>query len=86
MGIFVYIAEEDIDAASRFLADLNNKIEWIVKVDFTGSPRDYISKDLRALPYRKRCIYFRSFEDRIIIVRILHSAQDIGQQEFQNGD
>ncbi len=69
--------------AALFVGDMNRKIEWIAKVDFTGSPRDHMGKGLRAVPYRGRCIYFRSFPDRIVIVRVLHSAQDMTQQEFE---
>ena len=65
------------------MADINEKIEWIAKVDFTGSPRDHVSNGLRAFPYRKRCIYFRSYADRVVIVRVLHGAQDVTQHEFE---
>ena len=82
-GIFLYIASENVESAINFIADIHSKIEWIAKTDFTGSPRDYISEGLRALPYRKRCIYYRSYQDRITIVRVLHSAQDVTQQEFE---
>ncbi len=33
------------------MADLTAKIAWIAEVDFTGSPRDYLSKRLRGFPY-----------------------------------
>lgn len=64
------------------MADIHTKLEWIADVDFTGSPRDHIADGLRGFPYRKRCIYFRSYDDRIVIVRILHGAQDVTLQEF----
>ncbi|VAW22914.1 hypothetical protein MNBD_ALPHA12-1715 [hydrothermal vent metagenome] len=71
--------------AALFISELNQKIEWISRADFTGSPRDHMRKGLRAMPYRGRCIYFRSYPERIVIVRVLHSAQDITEQEFEEG-
>ncbi len=67
----------------EFLADLTAKIAWIAEVDFTGSPRDHISEGLRGLPYRSRCIYYRSHDDRIEILRVKHGAEDIRPQDFE---
>jgi len=77
-----YIQQDSPHEARLFAADLATKIKWIAQVDFTGSPRDHVGKGLRCLPFRKRIIYYRSYPDRIIIFRILHSAQDVTQQEF----
>jgi toxin ParE1/3/4 len=69
--------------AQDFLADLTAKIAWIAEVDFTGSPRDNIASGLRALPYRNRCIYYRSYPDRIVILRVRHGAEDVKPQDFE---
>lgn len=82
-GIHQYIQQDSIEESRRFIEDFAAKIEWIVEVDFTGSPRDYIAKGLRALPYRKRCIYYRSYSERVVILRVLHGAQDVTRQEFE---
>ena len=49
-----------------------------------GSPRDNISPGLRALPYRKRCIYYRSLPDSIVIVRVVHGARDVVKLDFSS--
>ena len=64
------------------MADLTAKIAWIAEVDFTGSPRDHIAEGLRGFPYRERCIYYRSDPDCIVVLRVLHGAQDVKQQDF----
>lgn len=71
-----------MDVARNFVADISARIEWIAKTGFTGVPRDLISPGLRALPYRGRCIYFRTDEDSVTILRILHARQDITAQRF----
>jgi len=72
-----------VEIASEFVADLSHKITWIAEVNFTGSPRDHIREGLRAFPYRKRCIYYRLHHDRVVILRVLHGAQDVTQQQFE---
>jgi toxin ParE1/3/4 len=78
----MYLAEEDVQIATDFVADLHDKMEWIALSGFTGVPRDWIRPGLRALPYRERCIYFRVTDTEVFILRVLHGRQDITQQEF----
>lgn len=78
-----YIAKSSPHYAADFLGDLTRKIVWIAKIDFTGSPRDHIKPGLRALPYRERCIYYRSLEDRVVILRVMHMAQDLKRRDFE---
>ncbi len=78
-----YIAKTSPRAADDFVSQIIDKMDWIAEVDFTGVPRDDISPGLRALPFRDRCIYFRRYDDIILIVRILHGAQDTETQSFQ---
>lgn len=80
--IFTYIATTNIQKARDFTSKLTNKIHWIAETDFTGVPRDDIAPGLRAFPFRDRCIYYRRYEDRIVILRVLHGAQDTERQSF----
>lgn len=82
-GIRRYIAESSPHYAQEFLADLTAKIIWIAEADFTGAPRDNISPGLRAFPYRQRCIYYRTYPDRIVILRVMHMSQDVQKQDFE---
>ncbi|OLP60107.1 plasmid stabilization system [Xaviernesmea oryzae] len=79
-----YIAKSSPHDAEAFLKDLTAKIAWIAEVDFTGMPRDHILHGLRAVPFRNRCIYYRSYRDRIVVLRVLHGAQDTDQQRFES--
>ncbi|WP_370689899.1 type II toxin-antitoxin system RelE/ParE family toxin [Neorhizobium galegae] len=82
-GIRRFIAESSPFYAREFLADITARIAWIAESDFTGSPRDHISPGLRGFPYRQRCIYYRSYPDRIVILRVMHGAQDVKPQDFE---
>ncbi len=56
----------------------------IAELGLSGAPRDWIRHGLRAFPYRQRCIYFQVFDERVIIIRVLHGSQDIDRQEFEH--
>ncbi|WP_342588197.1 type II toxin-antitoxin system RelE/ParE family toxin [Neorhizobium alkalisoli] len=77
-----HIAESSPYYAQEFIADITAKIAWIADADFTGSPRDHIAPGLRGFPYRQRCIYYRSYPDRIVILRVMHMAQDVKPRDF----
>lgn len=61
-------------------------MEWIALSGFPGSPRDNLSPGLKALPYRKRCIYFRTTETTVRILRVVHSHQNITPDFFKTND
>lgn len=82
VDIFVYIGEKDIIAASRFVRQLTSKIEWIAVSAFPGVPRDDLRPGLKALPFRKRCIYFRTTPDEVTILRVLHGHQNLSADLF----
>jgi toxin ParE1/3/4 len=73
-------------AASDFARDLLRKIEWIAYTGFPGSPRDGLSPGLKALPYRKRCICFRTTETAVRIVRVLHGHQNLSPDLFKTDE
>ena len=81
-GIRRHIAKTSPHYAQEFLTDFTAKIAWIAEVDFTGSPRDHIAEGLRGFPYRERCIYYRAYHDRIVVVRVMHGAQDVKPEDF----
>lgn len=77
-----HISKTSQAGADSFLKKILAKIHWIAETDFTGVPRDDIAPGLRAFPFRDRCIYYRRYEDRIVILRVLHGAQDTERQSF----
>ena len=79
-----YIAEDSPQNARVFIAELTAKISFIAETGLTGSPRDHVAEGLRAFPYKRRCIYYRLYDDRVVIVRVLHGAQDVAGQAFND--
>ena len=81
-NIYDFIAQESSQAAERFTKDLTGELIKLTKRGLIGSPRDYISQGLRMYPYKKRCFYFRVIDDKLFVIRVLHSRQDVDSQEF----
>lgn len=77
-----YIAQDNPKAAAAFATDLLRKIEKMAKTGVQGSSRDHVSKGLRGFAYRERCFYFRIVEDQMVLIRVLHTKQDIATQDF----
>lgn len=77
-----YIAEDSPRNARVFVAELTAKMAFIAETGFTGSPRDHVAEGLRAFPYKHRCIYYRLYDDRVVILRVLHGTQDVAGQAF----
>jgi plasmid stabilization system protein ParE len=80
--IYRYIKKDNPTAAKAFVTDLTEKLFSLARDGVTGVPRDWISMNLRAFPYRDRCFYFRIVDDAMIVVRILHGKQDVTAQAF----
>lgn len=81
-NIHDYIHDDNPKAAKEFVKDLTEKLFSLAENGNTGHARDWVSGGLRGFPYRERCFYFRIVEDQMIVVRILHGAQDVTAQDF----
>lgn len=78
-----YIAREDSNAALDFTRNLIDKLFEIAENRIEGVSRDWVSKGLTMIPYKKRCIYLRVIKDDLFVVRVLHEKQDVSSQNFQ---
>ncbi|NUN95799.1 MAG: type II toxin-antitoxin system RelE/ParE family toxin [Candidatus Omnitrophica bacterium] len=78
-----YIARDSLNAALHYLDEVESAYHPIRTNSGIGSPQDCRRPrlaGLRMLPVRgfeKSLIFCRVEEDRVVIVRVLHSARDI---------
>ncbi|MGH7823385.1 MAG: type II toxin-antitoxin system RelE/ParE family toxin [Candidatus Binatia bacterium] len=79
---YVFIGEENLDAADRFLAEAGATFEKLAAMPRMG--RRWESEDRRLgairvwpMPGWKRLIFYRPGRSGIEIVRVLHAARDI---------
>jgi len=77
-----HIEKDSPETAKTFVQDLATKLYSLAENGVIGSSRDNIKKGLRGFPYRGRCFYFHIIDDKLYVIRVLHSSQDITLQEF----
>jgi toxin ParE1/3/4 len=80
---FVFIGQDSVDAADRFLAAAESAFEQLAQMPGMGSPREFRNPHLagirqwRIAGFEKYLIFYRPLEGGIEILRVLHGARDI---------
>lgn len=74
-SIMRYVSQHDRAAARRLMARLERKCELVALNPGLGAVSD-IQPGLRAATLDNYVIYYRVIENRVLIVRIIHSARD----------
>ncbi|RWX76139.1 type II toxin-antitoxin system RelE/ParE family toxin [Neorhizobium lilium] len=80
---YSYVADFNPAAARRLLDDINTKMMSLAQLGITGAARNF-APNLRAFPYRDRCIYFVVTETTMTVLRVLHGRQDITAADFSS--
>lgn len=79
----IYLEEQNPDAAMRFLAAVEDTLAILVTMPGIGVARTFGHArlaGLRWLPVRgfeKHLIFYRSVDDGVEVIRVLHGARDI---------
>jgi len=71
-----YIAIDKPVAAQRWLKKTMDQFLWLTKNPLSGEARDDIRPDLRSISHGSYVIFFRSREEYLEIVRVLHGDRD----------
>jgi len=72
-----YIALDDPRRALSFVAELRDHCQKIASSPQAYRPRQELAEGLRSCAHGRYVIFFQSQDDFLLIVRILHGAQDI---------
>ncbi len=81
---FVYIAQDNLDAADRFLEHTESAFLRLADLPFIGASRmdDFpFLPDLRTWPvpgFENYLIFYRPIDEGIEVFRVLHGARDLG--------
>lgn len=85
--IFVYIGNDNLEAAHRFQQAAESAFQFIAKHPGIGRERRFkAAPDLRSWRIRdfeNYLIFFRPQEDSVEIIRVLHGALDL-EKEFES--
>lgn len=80
--IWSYVARDSEFQADRLIERFSLKLEYLAHHEGLGRPRPELAKDCRSYPFGKYCFYFRTTDDGILVLRVLHSARDIQRIAF----
>jgi toxin ParE1/3/4 len=80
--IWEYIAEDSEVQADAFVDQFDGQFQLLALQPGIGRIRDELLAGLRSLPFERYVIFYRAVERGVEIIRILHSARDIGAQLF----
>lgn len=75
--IWSYISNESRDSANRLIDSIIERFATLAQFPEMGRERGEISDGMRSFPAGRYFIFYRQIEDRIEILRVLHSARDI---------
>ncbi len=75
--IWLFIAEDNPDAADRFHDMLLSKFLSLAEQPSIGRSRDNLQPNVRGFSVGNYVIFYRDTSEHIEIVRILHGARDI---------
>lgn len=76
--IFDYAeAEHGFNQAVKYLSDLDNLFEQLVKNPNLGKERKEIKKGIYSIVEQEHIIFYEILEEYILIVRVLHGRRDI---------
>ncbi|WP_219821280.1 type II toxin-antitoxin system RelE/ParE family toxin [Methylobacter tundripaludum] len=75
--IWIYIAQDNPRAADRVLDDIEQRFHALADNPLMGRLRSDIAPELRYFVVGSYLILYRTAEDGIQIVRVIHGARDL---------
>jgi toxin ParE1/3/4 len=74
--IWLYIAQDNLDAADKFILAIVSRFPKLAAMPLIGRQREELLPRLRSFPVSRYVIFYRPIENGIEIVRVLHGARD----------
>lgn len=76
--IFDYTEDEyGFNQAVKYLSDLNNLFEQLVKNPNLGRERNEIKEGIYSIIENEHIVFYEIHENHVLIARVLHSRRDI---------
>jgi toxin ParE1/3/4 len=72
-----FIARDSVDAALRFLDEVDNVLKKLADFPGLGRSRDELGPGLRSFPAGNYVLFYRATAEAIDLVRVLHGARDL---------
>lgn len=77
LEIWLYIAQDNLEAADRFLDTINEKCLLLAERPEMGPNRSDLGPHVRSFAVRDYLIYYRPIQTGIEVLRVIHGSRDI---------
>ena len=77
LEIWIFIAEDSVDAADKWVDTLDEKLALWATQPMIGRARDELFPDMRSFPFGRYVVFYAPLIDGIDVVRVLHGSRDI---------
>lgn len=77
LDIWLYIAQDSVANADRFIDLLQSKHAVIASHPRIGTPRPDFGAEVRSYPVGHYTLFYRLHAGRIELLRVLHGARDL---------
>ncbi len=77
LQIWNYIADDNDDAADRFISRLTTHFRKLGRNPYLGRSREELRRGYRSFPVGQYVIFYRLSEQRIEIMHVLHGKRDL---------
>ena len=75
--ILDYFLSRNIDAGERFIQEFNKKCKYLTQFPNIGRSYANLDPTLRGIPVDGYILFYRVFEDNIVIVRVISGYRDL---------
>ena len=75
-SIAQWIAQGGVDAALRWIDELDAKLQKLLEMPGSGTDRSELWPDMRSSPFGNYLVFFKPTPDGITVMRVLHGARD----------
>jgi toxin ParE1/3/4 len=74
--IWLFIAQDDPDAANRFIRTIVSRFPTLASMPHLGRHREELAARLRSFPVGNYVIFYRPIDGGVEVIRVLHGARD----------
>jgi len=75
--IWEHIAEDSVTRADAFIETIGQKLQTLAEQPNMGRMRDVCGEGLRSFPVGRYVIFYRTLQNGIDVIRVLHGARDL---------
>ena len=75
--IWGYIADDSETRADAFIVAIEQKLRLLARQPSMGRKREILAAGLRSFPVGRYVIFYRSIQDGIDVIRVLHGSRDL---------